>query len=295
METVMFLSRLFVSRYLSALRISSGITGRVKGKRDDVVPVTTYPVEAIKVSHDILEVLVDRGRAGVTEVATALDIPTSTADDHLRTLERVGYLVKEDRTYRLSTRLLRVGQTARNNHGLFVHGRDEALALSETTGEGTRVQLVAEENGRCAVLLTMHGQHERLPSQATRTYPTRVHLHTNAPGKAILARTDPEETGEIVTDHGLPRRTPATITDETELFAELDRVREDGYAIDDEELITGMMGVAAPVVTDTDVHGAVAVYATSDRFRDGRDRDRIVDAVRESAAEIEANLIFASD
>jgi DNA-binding IclR family transcriptional regulator len=256
--------------------------------------MTTYPIKAVKISHDVVEVLADREEAGTTEVATALSVPKSTAHDHLRTLERTGYVVNEGGTYRLSLQFLHMGEIARNNHDLFVHGRDEALGLAETVGEQKYVQLVTEENGRCAVLLATRWQRENLPPQATQTYPTNVHLHTNAPGKAILASMDHDAVERVLEDHGLPPRTPATITDEDELFADVERIREDGYAIDDGELIAGMTGVAAPIVTD-DVHGAIAVYSASEGFETDLRGSEFVDMVRESAEEIRANLIFARD
>ena len=257
--------------------------------------MTTYPIKAVKISHDVVEILADRGEVGVTEVATVLDVPKSTAHDHLRTLERTGYVVNEDGTYRLSLQFLHMGEIARNNHDVFIRGRNEALGLSETVGETKDVQLVTEENGRCAVLLATRWQRETLPPQATPTYPTHAHLHTNAPGKAVLASMDHEAVERVLEKHGLPRRTPATLTDETDLFAELERIHEDGYAIDDGELITGMAGVAAPIVTDAGVHGAIAVYSASEGFETDLRHSRFTDMVRESADEIRANLIFAQD
>ena len=257
--------------------------------------MTTYPVTAVKVSHDVLGVLADRGEAGVTEVAAALDVPKSTAHDHLRTLERVGSVVNEGGRYRLSMQHLHFGKIARNNNELFVRGRDEALSLSAAVGDRKYVQLVTEENGRCAVVLATRWQRENLPSQATRIYPTHVPLHTNAPGKAILARMDSGEVERILGEQGLKRRTPATIVDEDELLLELDRIREAGYATDDGELIAGMAGVAASIVTDADVHGAIAVYSASEEFEADRDDSPVVDMVRDAADEIQANLIFAHD
>lgn len=254
--------------------------------------MTSYPVKAIKVSHDVIETLVDRGTIGVTEVATALDIPKSTAYDHLRTLEQVGYVVNEDGTYRLSTQFLHIGEVARNNHELFVRGRDETLELVEATDQKAHVQLVTEESRRCAALIATRWQRETLQPQATQTYPTRIQLHTNAPGKAILAHKDDETVERILSEDELQGRTPNTITDEAELWADLDRIRDDGYAVDDGELITGMAGIAAPIVTEDEVRGSIAIYCASDRFETDLRESKFVDMVREAAREIRANFIF---
>lgn len=247
-----------------------------------------YPVAALKVSSDVVEVLLERGEAGVTEVADALDLPKSTVHGHLKTLSELGYVVNESGRYRLSTKFLRVGKAVRDDHELFVNGREVATALFERL-DGQYVQLVTEENGRCAVLLATG------PARSSQTYPTDVHLHSNAPGKAILAEWDDEAVRSLLDERGLPARTPATTTDRDALLAELEAVRELGYAVDEGELIAGMSGVAVGVVTDGTVHGAVAVYGPTETFPDGLADSELLAAVRRSAEEIEANLIFTAD
>ena len=139
--------------------------------------------------------------------------------------------------------------------------------------------------------MTTRSQEANFPPQAARSYPTHVRLHTNAPGKAILASTDPDTVNRLIDDYGLPRQTPNTITEIDELRAEIERIRGDGYATDEGELITGMNGIAVPIVTD-DINGAIAVYGASEEFEIPPHDARLIDTVKESADEIEANLIF---
>lgn len=256
--------------------------------------MTTYPVSAVKRSADIVEVLLEHGTAGVTTVAETLEIPKSTAHDHLRTLERVGYVVNEDRSYRLSTRFLHVGESARDSHPLFVHGRDETLALADAVGDTKHVQLVTEEHGKCASLFAPRPRDTQAAGGAT-SYPRRPHLHTNAPGKAILAHEDDETVERVLEEHGVPRWTPNTITDEDELRATLEQIRETGHAVDDGEVVAGMRGIAAAVVTDETVHGAVAVYGTRGGLELDRQDSSVAKLVEETADEIQANIIFAEE
>jgi DNA-binding IclR family transcriptional regulator len=270
------------------------IPDRIKPCEVEGEPMSTYPVTAVKVSHDIVETLVERGPAGVTEVAEAMDLPKSTAHDHLRTLEEVGYVVNDGGTYRLGTKFLHLGETARNNHELFVNGREEVHALYDNT-DGKYVQLVTEENDRCAVLLATGWQGGSNPSQAPGAYPTHFHLHTNAPGKAVLAHNDAEELETLLSKTGLPARTSETITNRTRLLAELETIRDDGYAVDEGELISGMTGIAAPVVADGGVRGAIAVYGPSGAFDADPGSSALTETVRQSARTIEANLIFTPE
>lgn len=256
--------------------------------------MTAYPVSSVKRAADIIEVLLEQRTAGVTTVAETLEIPKSTAYDHLRTLERVNYVVNEGGRYRLSTRFLHVGESARNSHELFVHGRDEALTLAETVDDAMYVQLVTEEHGKCASLFASRAPSARTPQNVT-SYPRRPHLHTNAPGKAILAHEDDSVVAQVLDNHGLPRWTSNTITDEDTLWAELNQIREAGYAVDDGEVVAGMRGVAAPVVTGDTVHGAIAVYGTSDELVRERHESQVISLVEDAADEIQANVIFARE
>lgn len=256
--------------------------------------MTSYPVSALKVSHDIVEVLLDRSGAGVTEVATALDAPKSTVHDHLKTLDELDYVVNEGGRYRPSTKFLHVGKTARDEHELFVNGRTPALRLSESVDE-QHVQLVTEENDRCAVLLATRWQHAARTPRAAGAYPTYVHLHANAPGKAILARWDVERVRTLLDEQGLPEYTPETITDVEVLLEELARVREAGYAVDDGELISGMRGVAAPIVAGDRVRGAIAIYGETGTFPDEPGDSELLERIRESVDAIAANFIFGED
>jgi IclR family acetate operon transcriptional repressor len=78
----------------------------------------------------------------------------------------------------------------------------------------------------------------------------RVHLHSTAIGKALLAFLPEEEVDQIVGKRSLLRLTPKTITSATLLKKELARVRAHGYAVGNEENETGVRAVAAPIFND---------------------------------------------
>jgi DNA-binding IclR family transcriptional regulator len=75
----------------------------------------------------------------------------------------------------------------------------------------------------------------------------RAPAHSTALGKAIFACWPIAEVKAHVALQGLPEVTPHTITDPEKFFAELDRVREQGYAVDDEENEIGGRCIAVPV------------------------------------------------
>ncbi len=73
-------------------------------------------------------------------------------------------------------------------------------------------------------------------------------MHASGIGKALLAQYTSEKIGDFIARHGLPRISDRTITGKQALLDELDKVRAQGFAVDDEENTPGMRCVAAPVL-----------------------------------------------
>lgn len=248
------------------------------------------PIDAVKRSHQVIDALRERGTAGVTELADALGLPKSTAHNHLRTLERLGYVVEADGEYRLSAKFLVLGRESRNARDVYAHGRRKVRSLEEESGR--YVQLVVEEHGLGTILLATRWRDEELPPSARHVYPTHLHLHANAPGKAILARIPDDRVDEIVDRHGLPARTDRTVTDADALRAELTEVRERGYAVDRGELIEGIVGVGAPIATDETVYGALGAYGPAPEMREELSDGDLPTRLRRTAEDIRADIAF---
>jgi len=104
---------------------------------------------------------------------------------------------------------------------------------------------------------------------------TRAPLHSTGLGKAILAHLPEERVESIVDHHGMPASTPETITDRDELFDALERIRDRGFAFDDEERLRGLRCVAAPILANDDVVGAISVSGPTNRLRDDRYREEL--------------------
>jgi IclR family acetate operon transcriptional repressor len=99
----------------------------------------------------------------------------------------------------------------------------------------------------------------------------RNFAHACGMGKVLLAGLSPEELKEALADAPLVRFTPTTITDRLELQKELEKIRRQGYAIDNEESFPGIRCVAAPIKDGTGKTIA-AMSATVPSLRMGRER-----------------------
>lgn len=247
------------------------------------------PINSVKRSYAIVGEIRNRDWAGATELAEALALPKSTVHNHLRTLAALGFLVEEDGAYRLGARYLHLGEESRSGREVFQHGREAVEKLAEQSGR--YCQLVVEEHGRVVVLQSTQWVPDHGPRPSQQSYPMRVHLHTNAPGKAILASLSEDRIAEIVETLGLPARTGRTVTDEDELRSELDTIRDRGYAVDRGELIRGMVGVAAPITIEGTVYGAVAAYGPGTEMESAIEEGLSTQVV-ETANDVRADIVF---
>lgn len=246
-----------------------------------------HPVKATETTLSLLEVLKEtEGR--VTELAKRLDISKSAVHNHLSTLEQHGYVVKEDDHYRLGLKFLDLGGSIRNGLRLFKVAEPEVKQLAEETGE--LANLMTEELGRGVYLYRSKG----MDAVDMDTYiGMRKHLHATALGKAILSCFPEPRVREIIDRHGLPAVTENTITDPAALFEDLENIRQQGFAVDDEEATGGVRCIAAPVTTDDRVLGSISISGPTSRLRGNRFDREIPDKVRSAANVIELNVKYA--
>lgn len=247
-------------------------------------------IMATERSFRIVELLMERGAAGVTEVARDLDISKSTAHEHLTTLDSMGYVRRDGDGYRVGLAFLTLGGYAQARTDLYRHGYEEVDDIAEETGE--KANLVVELDGHGLYL------YQRRGTEAVRTdshLGTSVGLHETAAGKAILSRLGGERVREIASEHGLPASTEHTITDLDDLLAELETIRSSGVAFDDQERMLGIRCVAAPIVRDGRPLGALSVSGPTKRINGERFRETLPNLVRDTARIIEIASTYARD
>ena len=202
-----------------------------------------YSSKALIRALDLLECFSDEHTAlGLKELSSLNDVPGSSLYRTLSTLVSRGYLVQgNDGTYRISQRLLhgkvrelaeKLCEVARPHLQALGAQFDETASLSYLFGECIQVVDAAE---------TLHCV--RLTNCPGRVLPP----HCSSMGKSITANQSPEKINRLLEVYGLVRRTSRTITDRSTLFAEFERIRSLGYALDREESTEGGFCVGAPI------------------------------------------------
>ena len=246
-------------------------------------------IQSTETAFTIIEYLSENERAGVTEIAKAIGVSKSTVHNHLKTLEQSEYVAKnEDNRYVLGYRFLTLGGKVRQRSKLHDVAKPEINWLVEKTGESACV--ATEEYGRITYLYQARG--ERAITTDSRTG-TRVLPHCTALGKSILAHYSEERVDKIIDRHGLPPSTENTITTRDELFEEFETIREQGYAFDDEERIDGLRCVAAPIMDDDEVCGALSVSGPAKRFQSEWYYEELPELIRRAVRVVEINLTYS--
>lgn len=235
-------------------------------------------IGATETSFGIVEHLRNDGAAGVSDVASAMGVSKSTAHNHLQTLAQLGYVVQTDDGYALSLKFLDLGDHARKRHALYHASISEMDDLVEAVGE--RGQVMVEENGRGVYIYQVKSDQG---VQTDSHIGTTVDLHTTAVGKSFLAFCD-EETRTRILGDDLSTLTSNTISDRESLLDELEAIRERGHAFNDEERITGMRAVGAPILSDDDsILGAISVSGPTTRMKGEWYRQDVPEMVMQAA------------
>jgi DNA-binding IclR family transcriptional regulator len=250
--------------------------------------VSSQTLSTTEKSIQILELLKEKNGAGVTELANELSIPPSTVHSHLATLKKHELVIKQNGEYQLGLRFLALGEYVRSTKPFY----DDAYSLVGKLAEETegRAHFVVEEYGKSVYLFTQGGKY------AINAYPSigkRAHLHATAAGKSILAHLPEKRIESILDKHGLPAVTESTITDRAELMTELEDVREQGYAFNNEEHISGIRAVGAPVLGKNDeIFGSFSVSSSKQRFKDEYFYESVPSTVLGIANELELTISY---
>jgi len=244
-------------------------------------------VNAVQRAFEVIGVLREFGTVRIADVADELDMATSTAHVHLKTLESVGYVVQVDNGYRLGLRFLRDGAVARNELQAYSTAKSEIDDLADTTGEVAN--LGVEENGQRVITYQSEGSEAVYDNALVGEY---TNMHWTALGKAILAGLPSEYVTQIIDYHGLPTATENAIGGAEQLRDELRTINQQGYALEDEERRTGIRSIVTPITIDDRVVGAVSLSGPKERFHDDRIEDELLPILKDSTNVIEVKIAY---
>jgi DNA-binding IclR family transcriptional regulator len=243
-------------------------------------------VQSVDRAIAILYLLAKRGNAGVTEVAADLGVHKSTAFRLIAALE-AGHLIEQDGErgkYHLGRGILRLAGATASRLEVPTESRPVCRQLAAELGEAVNVAIL--DSGEATNILQEYGT----ASITGRNWiGQRTPLHATASGKVLLAWMEAVALKQFLAAK-LHRYTQHTVTKPASLEAELERVREQGWASTTEEFEIGLNAVAAPIFDATgDVVAAVGTSGPSYRLT-VESFPSVAEALMAGAKEISARL-----
>lgn len=229
--------------------------------------IKTQTVPALDRALSILELL-GRSRAGLTlpELVEQSGLPRSSVHYLLVTLERRGYVERNDRTSRYLFGLNLV-QLANGACGGLSMRQNAAPCLSDLMRRTQMTVHMAILKGHEAIIVAKHSPLEG--ARMSTWVGKRMDVHCTGLGKALIAHVNDAELERIIREHGLPRHNENTIFTPRKLREELSRVARQGYAVDDEEDELGLRCIGAPVLNSGGrVMAAVSIAGTSSQINE---------------------------
>jgi IclR family acetate operon transcriptional repressor len=219
----------------------------------------------------------------LTELAEAAELSPSTAHRLLTTLQQDRYVRfdQANRRWSVGVQAYMTGVTFLKTRSLVDIAKPRLRRLMEESSE--LASLAVEENGEAIYLARVGG-----PRVAQAALPTadRTLLHCSAVGKALLAGMPEARVQTILQQRGMRQFTRTTLSSLPALRDELTLTRNRGYAIDQEERVTGLRCVAAPLYDENSrVIGALSVSGSNRRIEDTRVR-ALGEMVKRAAAAV---------
>ena len=241
-------------------------------------------VSTTRKTFEILESLKAEEGVTITELTRRTGLSKSTVYRHLTTLTDMGYVVERDGGYYIGFRLLEISEQARTRKTGYTAAKRKVFELGQETDE--RAVFIVEEEGEGVYV-------HRYGSLSDTMIGKRRPLHSLASGKVILAEWNDDAVREFVEENGLETITDNTITDPDVLYEELERIRERGYAVNNQEHMDGLRGVAVPVYTpDDEFLGALGVFGPTSRFKDEYLHEELPSLLWDKAGEVRVTLAY---
>jgi len=247
-----------------------------------------YQAPTVRKAFQILELVArNPSRLTLSDISRELSISKSTVHGIAAALEEAGAMVRDPATRRYApgVTLHVLGRAAHNGIDLKDAARPHMEDLAGRTQESV---FLGMRSGEHVFILDIVESTQEL--KITSPVGTRIPLLAGATGKALLATLSDEHALDVLREASLTAYTSRTITDPDRYVEEIRAARRLGYALDDEEYISGVRAVASPIPARGGTASAIWVVGFSARMsgekmeRIGRETRRAAEAIGRACA-----------
>lgn len=219
----------------------------------------------------------------LTDLAIRLEMPPSSAHRILTTLEKQGFADLDDvsQEWSVGIEAFRVGSAFLVRTNLVEAAIHQMRRLMEETGE--TANLAISDAGEVVFIAQVETHN---PIRAFYRPGSRSAMHSSGIGKALLANTPQKDVERTIRDMNLTRHTNNTCATPEALFSDLEKTRQRGWALDNEERYSGMRCVAATIFNAYgEAAAGISVSGPTVRFPDEK-LDEIGEMVNRAANEV---------
>jgi IclR family acetate operon transcriptional repressor len=202
-------------------------------------------VQSVERAMMLLEVLGEDDEGNrLTDLVSRTGLAPSTVHRILTTLEQRHFIQfnPTDRLWHIGRQAFAIGSAFARQRSFVAPALPFLRRLRDQTHETANLGVV--EDGEVVLINQVES---REIARAINRIGGRVPMPASGMGKAVLASYAQEDVTGVLSRSGLRRFTRNTLTRRTALEAQLEEIRENGYAVDDEEFVTGLRCIAAAV------------------------------------------------
>lgn len=223
-------------------------------------------VQSVDRALSIMEVLSDYSEGlGITEISSRINLHKSTVHRLLATLIHMGYVVQDpiSNKYQITLKLFELGNKRLESMDLFTVAKPFLKELMAKTNEV--IHLVIRDGNEIVYIDKVESNNTiRMVSRIGKRSP----MYCTAVGKAILAQLPEEEAKKVWNNTNIVEFTKYTITEWDHMKKELSLIRQNGYAVDEQENELGVRCVGAVILNHSEeVAGAISISGPAIRVK----------------------------
>ena len=247
-------------------------------------------LSSVDKSLQILELLIQNPHGlSLSEISNRLNFPPSTTHHILKTFIPYDYITQNQETkkYALGFKFLEISKKILDNIDIRGIANKYIRKLHEKCKEAVHLAILRSDE----VIYIDKIDNPQGLSLATYVG-FRTDPHAAAGGKVLLSGLSEREVRNIYDKRPLKTFGKNTITNMAQLLEELENIRKQGYAIDNEEYYEGVRCVAAPIKAGGKIVAAISVTGSIFSITMDRINRELIGLVTETAEEISSELVW---
>jgi IclR family transcriptional regulator, pca regulon regulatory protein len=226
-------------------------------------------------------------RLSLAEIARQVNLPRATVRRSLITLDTLGYVESDGKTFMLTPQVLSLGYSYLASMPVTRAVRPRLEKMSALLNEGSSAGILDHDDAVFVARVPV-----RHIVRESMTPGSRIPAFCTSMGRVLLAGQPDEMIQEYLLRIEPHSFTPKTITDPLKIHGEILAARQNAYSIVEEELDAGVLAISVPIKDSHDrTVAAIGVTSHVDRMTRDKMVDRFLPLMRDAVKEIRAELV----